>query len=149
MIKLQNNNHTIKHEHDYLGNTQIRLQQESFFELIFKRLISRGIRCCGYFYVYIFFYQDIQCVRSNNSRSITEQFILIGTMNMFLRCVFLSTGMEYSMNWNNKMNEQMVYAGLTDLQPKQVPQWAQAENLERIRPLRELWKLSENNDTRK
>ena len=53
------------------------------------------------------------------------------------------------MNWNNKMNEQMVYAGLTDLQPKQVPQWAQAENLERIRPLRELWKLSENNDTRK
>jgi hypothetical protein len=46
------------------------------------------------------------------------------------------------MNWNNKMNEQMVYAGLTDLQPRQVPQWAQAENLERIRPLRELWKLS-------
>lgn len=47
------------------------------------------------------------------------------------------------------MNEQMVYAGLTDLQPRQVPQWAQSENMERIHPLRELWKFSENNDTRK
>ena len=46
------------------------------------------------------------------------------------------------MNWNNKMNEQMVYAGLTDLQPRQVPQWAQAEGLESVRPLRELWNLS-------
>lgn len=58
--------------------------------------------------------------------------------------------MEYSMNWNNKMNEQMVYAGLTDLQPRRVPQWAQAENLERIRPLSELWKLSgKDNEGRK
>ena len=102
--------------------------------------------------IFMSIYYDIKmsnAFAAKNPRSITEQFILIGTMNMFLRCVFLSTGMEYSMNWNNKMNEQMVYAGLTDLQPKQVPQWAQAENLERIRPLRELWKLSENNDTRK
>ena len=81
--------------------------------------------------------------QQNNPRAIAEQFILIGTVNMFLDAPLgLCIGMEYSMNWNNKMNEQMVYAGLTDLQPRQVPQWAQAENLERIRPLRELWKLS-------
>ena len=54
------------------------------------------------------------------------------------------------MNWNNKMNEQMVYVSLTDLQPRRVPQWAQAENLERIRPLSELWKLSgKDNEGRK
>ncbi len=45
------------------------------------------------------------------------------------------------MKLNNKYN-QTIYAGVTNLQPRQVPQWAKAEGLERIRPLKELWKLS-------
>ena len=45
------------------------------------------------------------------------------------------------MKLNNKYN-QTIYAGVTNLQPRQVPQWAKAEGLERIRPLTELWKLS-------
>lgn len=45
------------------------------------------------------------------------------------------------MKLNNKYN-QTIYAGVTNLQPRQVPQWANAEGLERIRPLKELWKLS-------
>ena len=45
------------------------------------------------------------------------------------------------MKLNNKYN-QTIYAGVTNLQPRQVPQWAKAEGLERIRPLKELWKLT-------
>ena len=45
------------------------------------------------------------------------------------------------MKLNNKYN-QTIYAVVTNLQPRQVPQWAKAEGLERIRPLKELWKLS-------
>lgn len=45
------------------------------------------------------------------------------------------------MKLNNKYN-QTIYAGVTNLQPRQVPQWAKAEGLERIRPLKELWKLA-------
>lgn len=44
------------------------------------------------------------------------------------------------MKLNNKYN-QTIYAGVTNLQSRQVPQWAKAEGLERIRPLKELWKL--------
>lgn len=45
------------------------------------------------------------------------------------------------MKLNNKYN-QTIYAGVTNLQQRQVPQWAKAEGLERIHPLKELWKLS-------
>ena len=45
------------------------------------------------------------------------------------------------MKLNNKYN-QTIYAGVTNLQSRQVPQWAKAEGLESVRPLRELWNLS-------
>ena len=54
------------------------------------------------------------------------------------------------MNWNNEMKNGTGYMNYHALQPKQIPKWAKAENLEMIRPLCELWGLSNTVDrTRK
>ena len=57
--------------------------------------------------IFMSIYYDIKmsnAFAAKNPRSITEQFILIGTMNMFLRCVFFEhrNGVQYELEQQNE-----------------------------------------------